>query len=293
MSNGTSTQRGHYVDAGGLRTFYLEKGEGRTIVLMHGSSVAIDSRVTWFKNIDALAERFRVIAFDQPGFGHTDMPRQGRYLDRQERTRHALDFLDALGLKTVTLVGHSEGGYMGTRIAIEQPDRVAKLVVITSGGTAPRLGGDRDLPWMAASKKAYDFASRMKNEDVFLETARNSTFAHDDEFMKIIKANYSQARKSGSFDIFRKVSEQETKAKPYWRLQEEHIHPYLPSLAVPTLLVWANNDGTVPVERGIRLMELIADCELHVFDKARHMVMIDQAEKFNHLLLTWCGAAPA
>ena len=284
------TQLRGFVDAGGLRTFYLEKGEGPTIVLMHGSSVAIDARVTWFKNIDALAKRFRVIAFDQPGFGRTDMPREGRYLDRQERTRHALDFLDVLGLQRVILVGHSEGGYMGTRIAIEQPDRVTKLIVVTSGGTAPRLGGDRDLPWIAASKRAYDFASRMANQDVFLETARNSTFTRDEEFMKIMKENYSQARKSGNFDIFRKVSEQEKKTKSYTRLQEEHIHPHLASLAVPTMLVWATDDGTVPVERGLRLMDLIPDCEMHVFDKARHMVMVDQAEKFNRLLLTWCAA---
>ena len=211
MSGEANTQVGSYVDAGGLRTFYLEKGEGPPIVLMHGSSVAIDARVTWFKNIDALAIHFRVIAFDQPGFGHTDMPREGRYLDREERTRHAIEFLDALGLETVTLVGHSEGGYMGTRIAIEQPERVAKLVVVTSGGTAPQLGGDRDLPWMAASKRAYDFASRMATEDVFLETARNSTFTHDEDFMKIIKENYAEAKKSGNLDIFKKVSEQETK----------------------------------------------------------------------------------
>ncbi len=291
MSGEANTQVGSYVNAGGLRTFYLEKGEGPPIVLMHGSSVAIDARVTWFKNIDALAIHFRVIAFDQPGFGHTDMPREGRYLDREERTRHAIEFLDALGLETVTLVGHSEGGYMGTRIAIEQPDRVAKLVVVTSGGTAPQLGGDRDLPWMAASKRAYDFESRMTNEAVFLKTAGNSTFTHDEEFMKIIRENYAEAKKSGNLDIFKKVSEQETKPKPYWHLQEEHIHPYLGSLAVPTLLVWANDDDTVPVERGVRLMELFADCEMHVFDKARHMVMVDQAEKFNRLLLTWCGAA--
>ncbi len=287
----TNTQDGHYGDAGGLRTFYLDKGEGPTIVLMHGSSVAIDSRVTWFRNIDALAERFRVIAFDQPGFGRTDMPRQGRYLDREERSRHAVHFLDALGLERATLVGHSEGGYMGARIAIEQPGRVARLVVVTSGGTAPRLGGDRDVAWQAASRRAYDFATRMATEDVFLETARNSIFSHDAEFMKHMKENYGQARRSGSFDMFRKKSEQESTAQPYWHLQEQHIHPHLPSLATPTLLVWANNDDTVPVERGIRLMELIGDCEMHVFDKARHMVMVDQAEKFNRLLLTWCGAA--
>jgi pimeloyl-ACP methyl ester carboxylesterase len=293
MTGMARTQIGNFVDVEGLRTFYLEKGEGPTIVLMHGSSVAIDSRVTWFRNIDALSENFRVFAFDQPGFGYTDMPHEGRYLDRQERTRHALDFLDVLGLETVILVGHSEGGYMGTRIAIEQPDRVAKLIVVTSGGTAPRLGGDRDLPWMAASKRAYDFTSRMAHEEIFLETAQNSTFTRDEEFMEMMKENYSQAKKSGNFDIIRKASEQETKPKPYTRLQEEHIHPFLPSLAVPTLLVWANNDGTVPVERGLRLMELIVDCEMHVFDKARHMVMVDQAEKFSRLLLTWCGAGNA
>ncbi|MCZ6664395.1 MAG: hypothetical protein O7B81_03735, partial [Gammaproteobacteria bacterium] len=63
MSGEANTQVGSYVNAGGLRTFYLEKGEGPPIVLMHGSSVAIDARVTWFKNIDALAIHFRVIAF--------------------------------------------------------------------------------------------------------------------------------------------------------------------------------------------------------------------------------------
>ena len=285
------TQVGKYVDVGGLKTFYIEKGEGPTIVLMHGCSVAIDSQVTWFKNIDALAERFRVIAFDQPGFGHTDMPHEGHFLFREERTRHAINFLDALGLDTVILVGHSEGAYMGTRIAIQQPDRVARLVVVTSGGTAPRLGGERDLPAMAASKLAYDFTTRMTNEKIFLETAGNATFTRDDEFMRMMKANYDQARKSGNYDLFKQVAEQKIDPNRYWLLQEEFIHPYLPSLAVPSLLVWANNDGTVPVERGLRLMELFADCEMHVFDKARHMVMIDQTEKFNHLLLTWCGAA--
>jgi len=288
--NGTTALNGAYIDAGGVRTFYLDKGEGPVIVLMHGSSIAIDARATWFRTIDALAERFRVIAFDQIGFGHTDMPPGGHYLGRLERARHAVDFLDALELDDVILVGHSEGGFMGSHMAITQPHRVARLVVITSGGTAPRLGGALDEPWMAASADAYGFTEAMENEDGFMASMDKFLYAPDEEFLGIIRSNYIHARTSGNLGLFRDRATAEPNPAPYTALQEAHIHPHLPSLDVPALLVWANNDATVPVERGLRLMELFGDGHMHVFDKAKHMVMIDQAAKFNSLLLGWCGA---
>lgn len=280
---------GNYIDAGGVRTFYLDKGEGPVIVLMHGSSIAMDARVTWFRTIDALAERFRVIAFDQIGFGHTDMPGDGRYVERLERARHAVDFLDALDLDDVTLVGHSEGGFMGAHMAITQPGRVARLVVITSGGTAPRLGGGRDEPWMAASEDAYEFIEAMENEAGFMASMDKFLYAPDGEYLDIVRANYIHATTSGNLALFRDRGEADANRAPYTDLQEQHIHPHLPSLDVPALLVWANNDATVPVERGLRLMELFRHCHMHVFDKAKHMVMIDQAEAFNSLLLGWCA----
>ena len=59
-------------------------------------------------------------------------------------------------------------------------------------------------------------------------------------------------------------------------------------LGVETLLLWANNDPTVPVERGLRLQAMIPGADMHILDRAKHMVMIDQSERFNRLLLAVC-----
>ncbi|MFP6745427.1 MAG: alpha/beta hydrolase, partial [Alphaproteobacteria bacterium] len=255
MPQNAAALDGTHVDAGGVKTFYLEKGEGPVMVLMHGSSIAIDARVTWFKTIDALADRFRVIAFDQVGFGHTEMPGRGRYLGRLERARHAVDFLDALNLDDVVLVGHSEGGFIATQIAITQPHRIAKLVVVTSGGTAPKLGGERDRPWLAASADAYGFTEAMEEEACFLKTMDKFLYTPDEEFLSIVRSNYIHARTSGNLGLFRDRGEADANPAPYTELQEKHIHPHLPSLDVPALLVWANDDATVPVMRGLRLID--------------------------------------
>lgn len=288
MSEPAAIHEGRFIDAGSVRTFCLEAGDGPPLVLLHGCSVAIDSRVTWFRTIDALADHFRVIAFDQVGFGHTDIP-AGGFPGRLDRTRHAIDVLDALGIGRAILVGHSEGGFMATRIAIEQPERVSKLVVVTSGGTSPPLGDGRDEAWLAASRAAYDVTA-MDNEPDFMTTAKHVTHGRDPVFMAMLRTNYAHARQSGNLDMFRHAPKGNGDPLAYVRLQEEHIHPFLPALAVPTLLVWAADDETVPVARGQRLMELFRDGTLHVIDGAKHMVMIDQADRFNRLLLDWCGA---
>ena len=70
----------------------------------------------------------------------------------------------------------------------------------------------------------------------------------------------------------------------YYAVAREHVHPHLHRLDVETLLVWANNDQTVPVDQGRTLMEMIPGAELHVLNPARHMVMVDASEGFNRLV---------
>ena len=73
------------------------------------------------------------------------------------------------------------------------------------------------------------------------------------------------------------------------KLQQEHIFPYLDALSIPALLVWAEDDATVPVARGLKLFECIPGAEFHLFRDAAHNVMHDQAEGFNRLLRSWCA----
>lgn len=280
---------GQFIDVAGYKTYYLDRGEGPTILLLHGASVAIDAYITWHRTIPHLSPTFRVLAFDQPGFGRTDMPKDGRYLNRLARVDHALAFLDHLGVERAILIGHSEGGFMAARMAILRPQLAAKLVIVTSGGTAPRLGGALDREWIAASKSAYNYKSGIETEEGFIRTNSSLSKTGDAHFERVLRENYRRAVASGQIEMFQRRPPEETDTEHYLRMQEEHIHPYLPQLTMPVLIVWAAQDPTVPVERGVNLMRLIRHADFHVFGGASHMVMVDRRQSFNGLLASWCA----
>jgi len=281
--------QGQFIEVNGYRTHYFDEGEGPIVVLMHGASIAIDAWLTWHGTITHLSTNFRVVAFDQPGFGRTDMPKDGDYLNRLLRTDHALAFLDRLGVERAILVGHSEGGFIAARMAITRPALAEKLVIVTSGGTAPRLGGELDREWMAASKAAYNYKGGADSEEGFIRGNAILQRNADPAIEAMLRENYRRALASGQIEMFRRRPADETDIERYTLLQEEHIDPYLPQLALPVLIVWAAEDPTVPVERGLRLARLCPGADFHVFGGASHMVMFDRREAFNGLLAVWCA----
>ena len=278
--------QGQFVDAAGTRTWYLEAGKGpQHLVLMHGGGIGIDAELTWFRNIAPLAEHFHVVAFDQIGFGKTGMPARREEFGKLLRTEHALAVLDALGLDRAILVGHSEGGFIATRIAVTHPERVEKLVIVASGSTAPQYGDERDLPILAASAEAYDWELEASSEGAFVDAFRRGMcFFPKRMDEERLRANYREAGKSGNMALYLNLPPAVADTETYYAVAREHVHPHLHRLDVETLLVWANNDPTVPVDQGRALMEMIPGAELHVLNPAKHMVMVDASEGFNRLV---------
>ena len=279
---------GRFIDIEGKNTWYLDEGTGPTIVLLHGAALAVDAYITWFRTIEALRDRFRLVAPDQVGFGRTDMPPNGVYWNRHRRVDHVLAFLDRLGVRNACLVGHSEGAYMATRLAVIAPHLASKLVIVTSGATAPYLGGDADDEWKAAASAAYNDPSRFDSEDDFVRTSARLGRAEDSRYEAILRENYRRAVEVGQERMFREMPAEDSNYDAYVKLQEEHVFPHLDALSIPTLLVWAEDDATVPVARGLKLLERIPGAEFHLFRNAAHNVMHDQAEGFNRLLRSWC-----
>jgi pimeloyl-ACP methyl ester carboxylesterase len=281
---------GRMIDAGGVNTFCIDRGTGRAVVLLHGASLAVDAWLTWFRTIENLSSAFRVASFDQIGFGRSDSPPGNKYLNRLERVPHAWAVLDALGVEKAILVGHSEGAFMAARMAVEQPKRVEKIVLVTSGGTSPRLGGELDRGWMEASDAAYDVQDGKATEDTCIRNDPHLRRIKDADYERVLRENYRRAQRGGSYDMFQSLPLAETDYHLYTQLQEQHLFPFLGQLSIPALLIWARNDPTVPVERGLKLMDMIAGAELHVISDAAHMVMHDRPEAFNGLLRAWCAA---
>jgi pimeloyl-ACP methyl ester carboxylesterase len=279
---------GRYIEAAGLRTHYIDEGKGPLLVLVHGAGLAVDSELTWWRQIEDLSRDHRVVAFDQIGFGRTDLPPDRLYQSRLQRVPHAIAVLRALGLKDATLVGHSEGGFIALRIAHQHPELARRLVIVTSGSAAPMLGGSLDDAWIAASDAAYNYDSAMLTVDAFVARKRNEYRALDQRTARLYRENFDRAQREGQIDLTKTMPFAETDMRAYMDLQAAHIAPILGDIRQPVMMIWAGDDATVPVARGVAMREKFrAGADLHILAGAQHMVMHDRAEAFNNLIRSW------
>jgi haloalkane dehalogenase len=120
----------HYLDQDGLRMHYLDEGEGDPVLLLHGEP-------TWSflyrKMIPPLAAVARCVAPDYFGFGRSDKPTERSWYSYDRHVGSITRLVQELDLRRITLVVQDWGGPVGFRFAVENPDRVAKIVVMNTG----------------------------------------------------------------------------------------------------------------------------------------------------------------
>src|SRR4051794_6712890 len=132
---------GEYIGAEAVATWYDEWGQGDPLVLLHGG---LCTNATWRAQAPVFAERFRVLAPERRGHGHTaDVDGPLRYDDMATDT---IEFLDRMVGGAAHIVGWSDGGIVGLLVAIRRPDLVRKLVVIgTNFDVTGLVAGGADL----------------------------------------------------------------------------------------------------------------------------------------------------
>ena len=124
-----------YLDQDGLRMHYLDEGDGNPVLCLHGEP-------TWSflyrRMIPALAGVARVVCPDYFGFGRSDKPTEQEWYSFDRHYGSILGLVEKLDLLQITVVVQDWGGPIGLRLAVEQPERVARLVVLNTG-----VGGGR------------------------------------------------------------------------------------------------------------------------------------------------------
>jgi haloalkane dehalogenase len=132
----------HYLDQDGLRMHYVDEGTGDPVLLLHGEP-------TWSylyrKLIPPLAEVARVVAPDYFGFGRSDKPVDRDWYSFDSHYASIERFVEELDLRELTVVVQDWGGPIGLRLAVTQPERVARLVIMNTGVGAGRAPSDEWL----------------------------------------------------------------------------------------------------------------------------------------------------
>jgi pimeloyl-ACP methyl ester carboxylesterase len=121
---------GRFVEVQGVRLHYVERGQGQPVVLLHGNgTMTQDFGLSGL--LDLAAERYRVIAFDRPGFGHSTRPRRGRVWTPKAQAALLHEALHRLGIERPAVVGHSWGSLVALELALEYPRDVGALVLLS------------------------------------------------------------------------------------------------------------------------------------------------------------------
>lgn len=121
--------RGKFIEVDGVRLHYIERGRGPVLVLLHGNSMTADDYEKCGL-LDRAAERYRVISFDRPGFGYSERPRTTLWTP-QAQARLIHHALQELGVDSALIVGHSWGAMVALAMALDVPDFVRGLVLLS------------------------------------------------------------------------------------------------------------------------------------------------------------------
>jgi 2-hydroxy-6-oxo-6-(2'-aminophenyl)hexa-2,4-dienoate hydrolase len=265
-----SDAHSRFVDAGGIRTRYLEVGQGAPLVLIHGGGAGADCAGNWGGVLPRLAPHFRVIAYDMVGFGDSDKPDPAVFeYSQHERVEHLRAFLEALDIQRASLIGNSMGGATALGLAAFHPQAVERLVLMGSAGLNSTIHPEL-LPVLN-----YDFTREGMVR--LIGALTNASFEVEDELV-----DYRLAR---SLDPQTRAAYVATMG---W-IREHGGLAYpddvIARVGCPTLVVNGKDDKVVPLANAYRFLELIPDSWGWIVPHCGHWAMIEQPEAFARVCL--------
>ncbi len=253
-------------------------GNGECILLIHGLA---GSSKTWDDVIPTLAERYDVIAPDLLGHGESAKP-TGDY-SLGAFASGLRDFLAVLDISSVTIVGHSFGGGVAMQLAYQHPRLVDRLVLVGSGG----LG--REVSWILRilTLPGAEYLMPIWFPKPFVERAthvgralgrRDIRSPRLGEFWRAYSSLAGASNRHAFVRTMRGVIE------PGGQTIDASDRLYL-AARVPTLIVWGDRDGVIPVEHGERAHEMIDASELVILEGVGHFPHVEAPEVFTDTLL--------
>ncbi len=272
-----------FTTSDGVTLRYREAGSGPTVLMLHGWSQG----AALFKHqLSGLSDRYRTIALDMRGHGQSDKPDHGYRIARLATDLH--EFLQALDLQSVDLIGHSAGcAVIWSRMEMFGSDRIAKLVLIDEPAALLADPGWSEVERLAAGgilkpDDLYRFADRLAGpegeaatREMISSMVTPAMSAAETE--AIIAVNLQFPRPLAARLLVDNVTQD-------WR-------DFIPRITLPTLIVFGRSSPH-PIECQQWIHEQIAGSKLEVFETAEggsHFLFYEAPDKFNRLVADFFG----
>jgi 4,5:9,10-diseco-3-hydroxy-5,9,17-trioxoandrosta-1(10),2-diene-4-oate hydrolase len=260
-----------FVEFDGLRIHYNEVGAGPALIFVHGGGPGASGLSNFSRNMEAFADRYRVIAIDLPCYGQSTKLRireplwgyYGKVLAR---------FIETLGLGKAHLVGNSAGGAASLKCALDHPERVDRLVLMGPGGG-----------YSLFEKQPSDGIRAL----VTFYLPPGPSLARMREFVQYLVYDPSALTDDLLSARVERAADPETaeymplRIGPNMPPIEELWRERLDKLPHETLIVWGREDRVNPMDQGLILARQIPNARFLIFPKCGHWAQWEKAEEFN------------
>ncbi|MGE0803843.1 MAG: alpha/beta fold hydrolase [Lautropia sp.] len=237
---------------------YVRRGGGRPLVLLHGF---MGGSGYWARQLESWAGQFDVIAPDLPGFAGSAMLDPCRSIESMARS--VLHFLDELRIGRILLLGHSMGGMVAQQMALDEPDRICKVVLY---GTSPTGA----LP------------GRFEPIDASIERLRRDGVAATARM--IVGTWFRDGCKHERHDLCVRAGEGaslEAAVAALQALSSWDVRPMLAQVQVPALVISGDQDRSCPPEQAYRLWRSLRNGSLCIIPGSAHAAHLEQPEIFD------------
>ena len=234
----------------GYQTHYIEGGSGQPVVLIHG--LGSEAQQDWRNLAPRLVRAgYHVYALDLLGYGRSAKPTDRNY-SIPEEAKFVEAFLDANHLSAVALGGVSMGGWIASTVALDQPQRVTRLMLIDSAGMSFKLSFDPAL-----------FTPQ--------------TSGQIDQLMALVTPNPPSMPEFVKADFFRKVK------RDGWVVQRalasmfggtDFLDQKVSALKMPMLIVWGKQDAMTPLALAQSMHRAAPQSVLAVYDGCGHVAVL-------------------
>ncbi|MFT4035653.1 MAG: alpha/beta fold hydrolase [Patulibacter sp.] len=252
---------------------YVDVGSGPAIVFVHGLS---GNWMNWLENIPQMARQHRVIALDLPGFGRSPMlPSEltiGLYCDV------LIALLHKLGLETATLIGNSMGGQISAKLAIEHPELIDRLVLVSPAGVTIDVARNPQVLWVlktfgwlySAGARTASLGSDPLSKSAPLRRALLGVVCRYPEKLPgpLVQRQIAGAGTPGF-------------APAVLAIGNCDLTDELERIEMPTQLIWGRNDRIIP-SSDLRLWSRdVERSESIIYEDTGHVAMFERPARFN------------
>ncbi|HST54415.1 MAG TPA: haloalkane dehalogenase [Solirubrobacteraceae bacterium] len=269
-----------YREVDGLRLAHLDEGEGRPVIFMHGEPTW---SFLWRKVIPAVRDAgFRCVAPDLAGFGRSDKPTDIDWYSYDRHTALAGGLLEELDLREATIVVHDWGGPIGLRLAVEQAERIERIVIMDTG----LFNGHQRMTdaWNAFR----DFVARTEDLPVGFLVRGACKVDPGDQVIAAYDAPYPNAASKAGARAFPLLIPNAPDAPGAQAGQR--VHDALKADRRPTLMLWGDSDPVLPLSVGERFAESIGQPKPQTIAGASHFLQEDQGAEIGERIAEWLAA---